>query len=87
MEDSMRKHALRVKKWIHSGELDTDDGTEKKILDHCGSLLDSAESHEIIGEVLFQATNGKYYVVTVEAVIGLANPEYVKGAKARAEAE
>lgn len=69
---------LRVKKWIYSGELNPRVKDKDGILEQCGNLLDSACSHEILGEVLFQATDNKYYVVTVEAVIGRANPEYVK---------
>ena len=69
---------LKVKKWILTGELDDTIKTQAQILDRAGSLLDKACSHEILGEVLFQATNGKYYVVTVEAVIGRANPAYLK---------
>jgi hypothetical protein len=30
-----------------------------------------------LGDVLFQATDGKYYVITVEALIQEANPDYV----------
>lgn len=46
------------------------------ILDDCGRLLDSACTHEILGEVLFLATNGKYYTITVEAVIGEASASW-----------
>lgn len=72
---------LRVKKWICTGELSACK-TEKEIIEQCGRLLDRNCSGEILGEVLFKATNGKYYVVTVEAVIEEANPEYVKDALA-----
>lgn len=41
-------------------------------------VLDKAYSHDILGEVLFEDNNGDIYVVTVEAVIGRANPDYVK---------
>jgi hypothetical protein len=68
---------LRVKKWIRTGELDKNKA-QKEILEDCGRLLDEAYSHEILGEVLFLATDGKYYVITVEALIQEANPEYVK---------
>lgn len=69
---------LRVKKWFESGELDSRNLKQDDILDECGRLLDKAYSHEILGQTLFQATDGKYYTITVEAVISEANPEYVK---------
>ena len=69
---------LTVKKWIAVGELDEKEIDQDSILDTAGRLLDRAYSHEILGEVLFEATNGKHYVVTIEACIEEANPEYVK---------
>jgi hypothetical protein len=73
------KKPIRVKKWIRSGELNPRNRTQASILYECGGLLDSACSHEILGgDVLFEGTDGKHYVITVEAVIGRANPEYVK---------
>ena len=52
--------------------------TQAAIIDQCCACLDGAEATEIIGEVLFKATNGKYYTVTVEAVIGEASKEFVQ---------
>ena len=78
---------LRVKKWIYSGELDSKIKDQEGILEQCGRALDRACSSEILGEVLFQATDGKYYVITVEALIGKANPEYVKDCIERAKEE
>jgi len=69
---------LKVKKWILSGELNSKNRTKDSILNNCGRLLDDSCSHVILGEVLFQATDNKFYTITVEAVIGLANPEYAK---------
>ena len=76
---SSTKTPIRVKHWLRTGELNPRNRTQKSILEDCGRLLDSAYSHEILGgDVLFEGTDGKYYVITVEAVIGVANPEYVK---------
>jgi hypothetical protein len=68
---------LTVKKWILTGELNQCKKQES-ILEQCGRLLDKNGVYDILGDVLFQATNGKYYTVTVEAVIAQANPEFVK---------
>jgi hypothetical protein len=47
--------------------------------------LDKAYTSEILGEVCFQATDNKFYTITVEAVIGEANPEYAKDCLERME--
>jgi hypothetical protein len=74
----MAKKAIRVKEWIRTGELSGEPKTQAAIIDQCCACLDGAEATEIIGEVLFKATDGKYYTVTVEAVIGEASKEFVQ---------
>ena len=70
---------LRVKKWIATGELQvTGRETQDEILEHCGRLLDASCTSKILGEVLFQATNGMYYTVTVEAIIGRASKSFTE---------
>jgi hypothetical protein len=68
---------LKVKKWVRNGELEKC-RTQEQILEQCGRALDANCAYDILGDVLFQATDGKYYTVTVEAVVSPANPEYVK---------
>ena len=72
------KKPLKVKKWIVSGELSGTNRTMDAVIAECGIRLDKSCTSEILGEVLFLATDGKYYTITVEAVIGRANPEWVK---------
>ena len=50
----------------------------KDLIEAAADALDSACASDIMGEILFQGTNGKFYVGTVEFVIGEANPAYVK---------
>jgi hypothetical protein len=69
---------LQVKKWINCGEINPDAMTQDEILESCGNLLDHSCSHDIVGEAMFLATDGKYYVITVEAMITKANPAYAK---------
>jgi hypothetical protein len=74
----MAKFPIKVKRFISRGELD---GTEKDtdaILESCANLLDRCESHEILGQVVFEGEDGKFYTATVEADIGEADPDYVK---------
>lgn len=69
---------MKIIKWIRSGELDSSITTKEELLESCGDLLDASCSSEILGEVVFEADDGKTYVVTVEAVISEANPEYLQ---------
>lgn len=70
---------LEIKRWISKGEFDTDDiGNVGHIYEQAGNLLDHHCSGEILGTVLFEGVNGKYYTISVEGVLGEANPEWVK---------
>jgi len=74
----MKNFPIKVKRFVSKGELD---GTEKDsaaILDSCCNLLDNCESHEILGQVLFEGQDGKFYTVTVEAVIGPASKDFAR---------
>ena len=75
---NMAKIAIKLTEWIRTGELSGEPKTQDAIIDQCCNLLDGAEAAEIIGEVLFKATNGKYYTVTVEAVLGEASKSFVQ---------
>ena len=69
---------ISVKRWISRGELDGIEKDADDIIESCGSLLDNACSSEVLGTVLFEGTDGKFYTVTLEAEIGEADPEFVK---------
>jgi len=76
-----KKNPIEVAEWIESGRIceDFDAATERGILEACGNLLDDACASEIVGPgILFRATDGKHYTVSVEAVISEANPEWVR---------
>lgn len=59
---------LKVKKWIRCGELYSKNRTQEAILEECGRILDKSYAYNILEDVLFKTTNGKYYVITVEAL-------------------
>ena len=69
---------LKVKKWLRTGELSRSNKTQAALIEECGRALDKNNACDILGDVLFLATDGKYYVITVEALIQEANMEYVK---------
>lgn len=67
---------MKITKWLRTGEVGPCE-SEDELLESAGILLDNHSSHEILGEVVFEAEDGKTYVMTVEAVIAEANPAYV----------
>lgn len=85
--DRAKPAPVKVKRWLRSGELDDSATTQEQILEQCGRLLDKSCSHEILGEVLFEGEDDGYYVVTVEALMQSANPEYVKFVQQEIEEE
>jgi hypothetical protein len=68
---------MKILKFINNGEMDAGAATTDELLRQAGRILDKACSHDMLGEVAFEAEDGKTYIMTVEAVIGEANPEYV----------
>ena len=70
---------MKIVKWIRDGN----DGLSSRVeddddlLDAAGRALDKACSWDIMGEVLFLADDGKYYVGCVEFMITEADAEYV----------
>jgi hypothetical protein len=70
------REPITVKRWIRSGELNDSSKTQEEILEECGNLLDNSCSSEIIGEVLFEGTDGKYYTITTESIIGVASESF-----------
>jgi hypothetical protein len=72
------KNSLKIRKWLRTGELTGEPKTVAKVLEQAGNALDRCESHEIMGEVVFEAEDGQVYVGAVEFVIDKINPEYLK---------
>jgi len=72
---------LKPTEWIDSGELDPK-GIKNAgdIIGQCACLLDGACATEIVGPVLFKASDGKWYTVVVEAEIIEASKEFVEDA-------
>ena len=64
-----KKAKLEVKKWHLKGEFSGMEMDSEAILDVAGNALDGACSHDILGQNVFQATNGRYYQVQVNAHI------------------
>jgi hypothetical protein len=70
---------LKVKNWISTGNISGKaPKTQDAIMDKCGGLLDESDSHEILGDVIFQATDGKYYTVNVVPVISKCDASFAK---------
>ena len=73
------KKPIVVKEWIESGELNPKNKRMKAIIEDCAGLMDGSCACDILGGgILFKATNGKYYTITVEAIVGEASTAFVK---------
>ena len=77
-----------VAEWIEPGEIPKDAVNVPRILAEAANLLDGSEAHEILGGgILFKGKDGKFYTVTVEAVVGRASKGFVKDTLAEKGAE
>ena len=71
---------LKIKRWIRDGNEGFERQkieTQDELLEAAGRLLDKSCSGDIVGECVFQATDGKHYVGTVEFVISECSPGYL----------
>jgi len=66
----------QVEEWHSCGEIG-EVNTISEIIENAGECLDSANSWDICGEVLFKA-GGKWYVGTTQFVLSEASEEYLK---------
>lgn len=63
---------------IQDGEVELTVGmTVDEILEACCGNLDTAHSWDIQGQILFKGSDGKWYTITTESIIGEANPQFV----------
>ena len=72
---------IKIKRWIRDGH----DGLESQginntdeLLDSAGRLMDKSYTHDIIGEVLFEGEDGKYYCGCIEFHVSEAGKGYVE---------
>lgn len=70
---------MTVAEIVQDGELALKEGmTVDEILELCGNNLDACESHEIQGQILFKGSDGKWYTITTESIIGEATTQFVQ---------
>lgn len=67
---------MKIKQWLKSGEFEGTEKDTKAVITSAGQMLDSASTPEILGTNLFEGSDGRYYTVTVEAVISEASEEF-----------
>ena len=83
----VRRVDPKIKRWVFDGELDGSKKDLDDVMDDCAVLLNKSYATDILGEVLFEGDDGKHYVITTEALVGEANPNYLKDALERAKEE
>ena len=79
-KSALSRFPQKIRRFLRSGEIDAQTiETTDDLLEQAGELLDSSSAYEILGgDVLFEAEDGVMYVMTVEALIDVADPDYVK---------
>lgn len=81
----------RVERWVYSGELPSDVDRVgvaiTDVLQAAGRVLDQTGATDALGDVLFQASDGQWYVLTFEAVLSPADADYVRDSLSIAEEE
>lgn len=71
---------------IEEGNLELKVGMNiDEILKLCGNNLDAACSWDIQGQIVFKGSDGKWYTITTESIIGEANSEFVENVLAEIE--
>jgi len=70
---------LKITKWLRTGTCANigESETVADLLGGAGRLLEKAYSGDIVGDILFQGEDGKYYAGSVEFNVYEADPEYV----------
>jgi hypothetical protein len=76
----MMDEPIKIAEWLRDGDALSADGIEDTddLIGAAANALDHAYAYDIMGEILFQGEDGKFYVGTVDFVISEADPEYVK---------
>lgn len=70
---------VTVAEIVQDGEIALKEGmTVDQIIEACCGNLNAACSWDIQGQILFKGSDGKWYTITTESIIGEANPEFVE---------
>jgi len=70
---------FKVKKWIRRDDrFPSDTENMSDIIGAAARALEKSCSWDIVGECVFLGEDDQYYVGTVEFVVGIANPDYIK---------
>lgn len=78
---------LKIKSWLRRGELSEKTETVQDIYDQVGRMLDKSCAFDIVGPVVFEGEDGKFYVGGVEFFLCEDNPDHIAAVKAEIEEE
>lgn len=70
----MRHYAQKIARMISCGNLKEDAKTADELMASAESLT----PYGAVGQVLFKATNGSYYTVTIEPVLSKVNEDFAR---------
>ena len=70
---------MNIKRFLTTGELDFPlPKNTDELREQAGDLLDASCSWDIMGQVVFEGDDGKFYVATVEVDVTEAHPQFLK---------
>lgn len=72
---------IGIKRFIRDGNGESLEDlcpTTQQLLEVAGRRMDKACTHDVLGEVLFEGDDGKFYTGNLEFHISEAHPDYVK---------
>jgi len=72
-----KSKAIKIKKWLASGEFRGDGKNINEVIEEAGGILDDNEAGEIFGSPVFLGADGNYYSVFVEAHVRKVDKEFV----------
>lgn len=78
---------MKIKRFIASGELQNPQTiqTTKEVIEQAGRMLEKSCTEQIVGTVLFEGEDGKFYTGTVEFCVTEASEEFVRDTIAEQE--
>lgn len=60
---------MQIKRWLSSGGIPAGAVDTETVLHRAGRVLDTHATQELLGDILFEGEDGKFYAVFVEAVV------------------
>lgn len=70
---------LKIKRFLRSGDLSEPESIKDNhdLLETFSDVLDAIQTQDVLGEIIFEATDGKTYVMLLEPSFHEISPDYL----------